>query len=240
MTEELRLHWALHELDEQSFVREQTLAQHPEQRRTIATRVATARQAVAQLDQRLTDSAKRRRVLEGEIAAFDVQQKRFEKQLEAVTDQKQFDAVRHEIEAVRGKRDGLETEVLERLETEEQESAKRAERATALQRLEAETAAVTERLDAEAATLNAELASFAERRAVLVARLEPAARSRYERLRAGRAGRAVAAVMNQACGACHHALSPVGLQTAKRRESLVTCDGCGRLVMFAPDGGGTA
>ena len=51
MTEELRLHWALHELDEQSFVREQTLAQHPEQRRTVATRVATARQAVAQLDQ---------------------------------------------------------------------------------------------------------------------------------------------------------------------------------------------
>ena len=240
MTEELRLHWALHEIDEQAVVREHALAQHPEQRRVVATRVAAAKQALASLDQCIADSAKRRRVLDGEIAAFDVQQKRFETQLQAVTDQKQFEAVRHEIEAVRSKRDVLETESLERLEAEEQDAAKRPERETALTRAETEAAAVTSRLDAEAGTLRAELAALDERRAATVAALEPAARTRYERLRTGRAGRAVAAVVNKACGACHHALPPAGLQEAKRRERLVSCDGCGRLVMLAPDEPGAA
>lgn len=240
MTEELRLHWALHEIDEQAVVREHALAQHPEQRRLVAARVAAAQQALTALDQRVADSAKRRRVLDGEIAAFDVQQKRFETQLQSVTDQKQFEAVRHEIEAVRAKRDVLETEALERLEAEEQETAKRPERETALTRAQGEAAAVTTRLDAESATLRTELAALEAQRADTVARLEPVARNRYERLRTGRAGRAVAGIVQQACGACHHALPPASLQEAKRRERLVACDGCGRLLLLAPDAPGAA
>jgi len=235
VTEELRVHWALHEIDEQAVVREQALALHPEQRRTVATRLAAAQQALAALDQRLADSAKRRRVLDGEIAAFDVQQKRFETQLQAVTDQKQFEAVRHEIEAVRAKRDVLETEALERLEAEEQETARRPERVTALDRAQAEASALGARLDAEAATLRSELATLEAQRAEAVAGLETAARNRYERLRTGRAGRAVAAIVNHACGACHHALPPAAQQEAKRRERLVACDGCGRMLMLPPD-----
>lgn len=238
MTEELRVHWALHEIDEQAVVREHALSLHPEQRRAVATRLAAAEQALAALDQRVAESAKRRRVLDGEIAAFDVQQKRFETQLQSVTDQKQFEAVRHEIAAVRAKRDVLETEALERLEAEEQESVRRPERVTALERAQTEAAAVVSRLDAESATLRHELAALEARRADAVARLEPAARNRYERLRTGRAGRAVAAVQNHACGACHHALPPAAQQEAKRRERLVSCDGCGRLLMLPPDAPG--
>ncbi len=240
MTEELRLHWILHEVDEQAVVCEAALAKHPEQRKAADAKVAAARSAVAAIDKRLAESAARRRTLDGDIAAFDVQVKRFEKQLESVTDQKQFEAVQHEIAAVRGKRDVLETEVLERLEAEEKDTAARPEKATTLERAIADALALTTKLDAEAAALKTELAALDTRRAETVAQLAAPARSRYERLRAGRAGRAVAGVDQGACGACHSALSPAGLQAARRREALVTCDGCGRFVMLAPEGSGAA
>lgn len=237
MTEELRHHWDLHEIDEQAVAREQALAKHPEQRRAHESRVAAARTALAALDQRVSDSSRRRRVLDGEIAAFDVQQRRFEQQLLQVTDQKQYDAVQHEIAAVKAKRDVLETEVLERLDAEEREAAARPEKAHALERAEAEAAALFARLDAEAAAHRGELAQLEARRAEVAVRLAPAARARYEKLRAARAGRAVAAVTQGACGGCFRGLSPAALQEARRREKLLTCDGCGRLLVLPPEGG---
>ncbi|MFM7231617.1 MAG: zinc ribbon domain-containing protein [bacterium] len=236
MTEELRLHWALHEVDARSVAHERTMLRHREQRTAADTRVAAARKTLAALDQRVADAQKRRRVLEAGIADFDEQQHRFERQLEAVTDQRQFDAVRHEIEAVRAKRDVLETEALERLEDEERESAARPERVQALERATHEAEVLFARLAAEAALVQAELDALAAQRATAVAGLAPEARTRYERLRTGRAGLAVAAVRDGACGECHHKLTPVALQEVRRRERLVGCEGCGRLLVLPPDG----
>ena len=234
MTEELRLHWTLHEIDEQAVTREQVLSKHPEQRRALESRSSAARAAVATLDHRAAESLKRRRVLDVEIAAFDAQQQHFEKQLLAVTNQHQFEAVQHEIAAVKAKRDVLETEALERLEAEDREAATRPEKARALERAESEGAASTARLDSESASLRLDLAALDARRAETVARLEPGARMRYEKLRAARAGRAVAAVVNGACGGCHSALPPHALQEARRAEKLLLCDGCGRLMLMPP------
>ena len=115
MTDELRVHWLLHEIDEQAVPREQALAKHPEMRKAQEAKVAAARAALAGVDQRLAESKKRRRTLDADIATLESQEKHFEKQSLAVTNQQQFEAVRHEIAAVKAKRDRLETEVLERL-----------------------------------------------------------------------------------------------------------------------------
>src|SRR5712692_45011 len=64
LSEELRLHWALHEIDEQAFAHELVLSKHPEQRRTQQARITSARTALAVLDQRVAESLKRRRTLD--------------------------------------------------------------------------------------------------------------------------------------------------------------------------------
>ena len=237
MTEELRLHWALHEIDEQSVVREQALAKQPEARREVTARVTAARTAVHAIDQRLADSLKRRRVLDREIAAYDEQQHRYEQQLLSVTTQHQLEAMQHEIAAVRSKRDVLENEALERLDAEERDTKARPEKAHALERAETEANATGSRLDTEAAAHKTELAALEARRGEIASALPPATRSRYEKLRAGRAGRAVAAIENGACGGCHRGLPPAALQEARRREKLLLCDGCGRLLMLPPEPG---
>ena len=235
MTDELRVHWVLHETDEQSVAREQQLARHPELRRAHAAKVAAARAALASLDQRIAEARQRRRALEQDIAGHDVQHRRFEQQLQAVTDQKQYEAVQHELAAVHAKRDALETEALEWLEREEHDVAGRVDKAHVLERAEAESAAAGAALDAEGERLQQELAQLDAQRREAAARLPAASRTRYEKLRAGRAGRAVAVIENHACGACHRGLPPAGLQAARRRETLLVCDGCGRLLMLAPE-----
>jgi predicted nucleic acid-binding Zn-ribbon protein len=178
---------------------------------------------------------KRRRVLDREIAAYDVQQHRFEQQLLALTTQHQLEAMQHEIAAVRAKRDVLENEALERLDAEDRDTKARPQKAHALERAEAEAHATSERLAAEAAAIQSELAALDARRDANLARLAPAARSRYAKLRAGRAGRAVSAIVNGACGGCFRGLPPARLQEARRREELLVCDGCGRLLLLPPD-----
>jgi predicted nucleic acid-binding Zn-ribbon protein len=235
VTEELRVHWELHETDEQSVSREQQLARHPELRRAHEAKVAAARAVLAAIDQRLATALQRRRALERDITAFDVQQKRFDQQLLAVTDQKQYLAVQHEIAAVRAKRDTLETEALELLDQEERESKVRPEKAHVLERAESEARAAFEALESEGVKLRGELAALEAERQRVCAQLPPASRQRYERLRSGRSGRAVAAIDHNACGACHRGLPPAGLQAARRRDALLVCDGCGRLMLLPPE-----
>jgi len=248
VTEELRLHWALHEIDEQAVACEQVLAKHPEQRRAQEARIASARAALAALDQRTADSSRRRRTLDGEIAAFEAQQKHFERQLLAVTNQHQFEAAQHEIAAVRAKRDVLETEVLERLDVEERDAAGRPEKAHALERAETEGAALFAKLDAESARSRAELATLDARRAETAGRLEPAIDVRGIGIVKRKGGRA-----NFATAADHAAEKAIiarleehdagiavlaeesATKEARRAERLLTCDGCGRLLVMPPE-----
>ena len=237
MTDELRHHWTLHRLDEDSARHEAQLAKQPELRKVHETRLAAARKALAANAAQSADALKQRRVLEQEIAAFDTAEARFQQQLERVTDQKQFEAVQHEIAAVRAKRSDVETAALECLEREEALAAVQPVVAHALEKAENDAAVVLPTLDTQAAQVTAELAALAAQRAAAVAQLDAVSRTRYERLRGLRGGRAVAAIERGACGACFRTQPPAALQEARKRLRLLACDGCGRLLMLPPDEG---
>jgi predicted nucleic acid-binding Zn-ribbon protein len=235
VNDELRLHWALHEIDEEAVRHEAERGKLPEQRRALDARVTSERNKLAAIDTEATKLERRRRELERDIAGFEAQEKRFKTQLDAVTDQKQYTAVQHEIATVAGKRSDLETEALTVMDGEERAATDRPHAAELLAKAERETADTRAKLDAEEARHSSRLAELDARRAEAIAQLEPPMRSRYERTRAARAGRAVAAIEKGACGGCFRGLAPHGLQEARKREHMVLCDGCGRLLMLPPE-----
>lgn len=235
MTDELRTHWELHLLDEEAVRLEGERAQIPGERQQHERRVAAARSAVQRLDARSEAAQKKRRELERDIAALDAQVRHFEHQLASVTDQRQFEAVQHEIAAVKSKRDAQETEALEQLETEEAAAAERPALADELGRCERDAAEAGGALDAREARLTARLTELDAARDRAAAALAPAARTRYERLRTGRSGRAIAAMSGSACGTCQSTQPPHALQEVRKREALLLCEGCGRLLLLAPE-----
>jgi predicted nucleic acid-binding Zn-ribbon protein len=173
VTEELRVHWELHETDEQSVSREQQLARHPELRRAHEAKVAAARAVLAAIDQRLATALQRRRALERDITAFDVQQKHFEQQLQAVTDQSSTSRAARDRRRARQTRYARD-EALELLEQEERESKLRPEKAHVLERAESESRTAFEALDSEAVKLRGELAALEAERQRACAQLPPA------------------------------------------------------------------
>ncbi|MFN8588022.1 MAG: C4-type zinc ribbon domain-containing protein [Candidatus Eisenbacteria bacterium] len=236
MADDLPLHWRLHLCDEAAVRHEAELKKLPARLAAQDAKVAAEQRRVDANAKSASDRVQRRRAAEGEIAAFETQEAGFKRQLDAVTNQQQFEAVQHQIAGVAAKRSEAETLVLTLMDEEEALAAERPALADALAR--AEAARADER--AKCATIEGEakaaLAALDARRAEAVAALDAAARSRYERTRAAREGRAVAAIEKDACGACFRGLAPQALSEAKKRDRLLPCDGCGRLLMFAPEG----
>jgi len=238
VNDELLQHWALRSLDDEAARLASELGKLPALRRAHESRVAAARRALAACDDLAGSASQKRRALERDIAAFDAQEKRFEQQLAAVTDQKQFEAVQHEIAAVRAKRSDIETTALEQLEIEESSAADRPSLSAALDRATQDAASATAAWDAEEALSRVRTAELEAQREAIAANLTVAARSAYRRLRGARDGRAIAAIENGACGACFHSLSPHAAQEARKRDRLLACDGCGRLLLLAPESQG--
>jgi predicted nucleic acid-binding Zn-ribbon protein len=240
VTDDLLHHWALHLLDEDSVRYGSERAKLPELRRAQEARLAAERRKSEANAKQSAELLARRRALERDILALEAQEKKYRTQLDAVTDQKQFEAVQHEIAGVAGKRGDLETQVLEILETEETLAAERPALEAALAKAERETRDLLARLDTEDARLATILADLDRRRGEGEKLLAATARTHYQKIRASKGGRAVVAVTNGACGGCARNLTPHAQQDARKRDRLLMCDGCGRWMMLPPDHAGGA
>jgi len=234
MSEEVDRLWALQDLDEQAAGVREILARFPEQRRELEHRIVEARQRLEQAKARALESQKQRRELEREAGSLGDQERRFQQQLPAIKKNEEYTALLHEIEGVRQKRSELETRVLERMEEEEREQRERPALEQALKNAEAEAAARAKIIDAQETSEQGKLGVLEARRDAHVKELASATRARYERVHASREGRAVVGIVKGACGGCYRTLPPAVLQEARRRDRMMGCEGCGRIIVWPP------
>jgi len=235
MTDEIDRLWTLSGLDEQAHAIRAAMARFPEQRRELETRV---REATARLERgkvHLGELQKQRRDLEREAGALAETEKRFLTQLTSIKKNEEYTALLHEIAATKQKRSELETEILVRMDDEEREQKERPALEQALRTAEQEAADRTRALAAEEAAEQARLGALEARRDANLRELPPPTRARYERVHASRDGRAVVGILKGACGGCFRTLPPAILQEARRRDHTLSCDGCGRLMVWPPD-----
>jgi predicted nucleic acid-binding Zn-ribbon protein len=234
MTEEIDRLWALQDLDEQAAGVRAILARFPEQRRELEHRIVEARQRLEQAKARGVESQKQRREFEREASALVDQERRFQQQLPAIKKNEEYTALLHEIEGVRRKRSEIETRVLERMEEEEHEQRERPALEQALESAEVEAAERAKVIDALETSEQGKLGVLEARRDAHVRELAAATRARYERVHASRDGRAVVGILKGACGGCYRTLPPAVLQEARRRDRMMSCEGCGRIIVWPP------
>lgn len=236
MSDELDRLWALHALDEQAAALHAKLKQLPDARATSDKQVAAERAALELHKSRAADALKVRRQIEKDIEAVTVEERKFQSQLPAVKKNEEYTALLHEIQGVRAKRSDLETRVLERMEEEDALAAGRPALEKALKAAEEDHIRRVAGFDREESEARERLSDLEAKRAHEIEGLPAATRSRYERVHASREGRAVVAVAKSACGGCFRSLPPQALQEAKRRDRVLICEGCGRLLVWPPDG----
>jgi predicted nucleic acid-binding Zn-ribbon protein len=173
-----------------------------------------------------------RRALEKEAENFQAEVAKLERQLLDVKTNQEYTAMRHQIEGVKEKRSDVETKILESYEHEETATAgvKTAEKKVAEE--EARLKQGEGELDREAAALEQTLAALTQDRDQVRPRVPASILSRYDRLVGAREGVAVAEVRKGACGACFRGLTPHALQEMRRGESILTCEACGRILVY--------
>jgi len=203
----------------------------PGRRREALETLEAARAAAEKAKRDLETARTERRGLEKEIAGFQAETERLERQLFDVKTNDEYKAMQHQIATVKEKSSAIETAILEHMEREEWlEAAVKAEEEAAAAAATAKAEA-DRTLDAEQVTLETEIAERTTARDEARRAVPAALLSRYDRLLAAREGLAVVEVVNAACGGCHRALTAHDLQILKQGDTAHACEECGRIVI---------
>ncbi len=235
VTEEILVLWSLHGLDERLVTLTAALGRYPGERQGLEQRLAAERIKLEAHKQRLHEQQLKHRQLEKDIETLQAEERKFQSQLPMVKKNEEYQALLHEITDRKTRRSDRETELLVMMDEEQRLNAERPGIEQALKVLEAESAARLQTIASEEQREREQVAAVETQRRELIEKLPAAVRSRYERIRVSREGRAVVPIVKGACGGCYRGQPPQALQEARRGDRVLTCDGCGRMLIWPPE-----
>ncbi len=174
-----------------------------------------------------------RRTQEKEIEVVQAESAKLERQLLDVKTNKEYQAMLHEIEALKSKRSDRETVVLEHFEREEALVAQMKQAEQRISEEERRLKSGEAELEREGAALDQSIHSIKVDRDQVRPRVPATLLARYDRLAGTRDGIAVAEVRKGSCGACFKALTLQMVQEARRTDVVLHCESCGRILIWA-------
>ncbi len=182
----------------------------------------------------LSANQKERKKLEGDIQMHEQKISRLKDQMLGAKTNEQFRAFQHEIDYIAKEIRTAEDRILDLMTESEPLDANVKKAEIALkeekQAVEAEQKRTRERTAAD----QAEIEQHQKERAQAAAKLPPVTLSTYERIRKKWHGIAVAEVAAGRCAACQIMLRPQFFQDLKKGEQLLTCESCGRILVYNP------
>ena len=153
----------------------------------------------------------------------------------AIKTNKEYDALVSEIDQIKREISNFETrgvELIEIIEGNEKELAELDEKVSGIRGVnDRQLASLQEQID----SVGTKISEKELERKDLLNHINKRAISVYERIRKGRGGAVVVAVKKRACGACFKSLPPQRIQEIKMGERIITCDSCGRMLIWTED-----
>ena len=227
----------LQELDiaiDQLRYRRINLPQRAELKRLAAATTDAARAIQPVIDERSTLARQEKR-LEDDAATVNDKATSENKRLYSgtVTSPRELQSIHEEIESLKRRQRELEDHALDLMVQIEPLDATIGESEAAQRDRDAQAEAVTDQLTIAEAEIDAELESFADKRAGVVAEFDPSVVEQYESLRTSFGGVAVARLDQGSCRGCHIKLSSVEFDRVKHLpiDAVVHCEHCGRILI---------
>jgi predicted nucleic acid-binding Zn-ribbon protein len=208
----------------------------PERRAELDAEVTAIEDKIKAHKQQSLDLAKLRKLKEIELEAATQKKIKFQGQLFQVKSNREYEALQHEITALDEQVSKFEDEVLEIMEGSEKTAQAIVEEEKTLKatadKIKQEHAA----LDRRAEELRQVISEKSGAREKLIAGLNASLLSRYDRIRDVKDGLAVAVVKNGACSGCFRRIPPQEMQILRRNDKVITCEGCGRILIWRENG----
>jgi len=204
----------------------------PRRREALKAALDQAKAAHERAKKDLEHVRHERRAQEKEIEVVQSEGTKLERQLLDVKTNKEYQAMLHEIAALKSKRSDRETVVLEHFEKEEAivAQAKQAEQRIAEEERKLKVGEAE--LEREGAALDQAIHSIKVDRDQVRPGIPAPLLARYDRLSGTRDAVAVAEVRKGACGACFKSLTPHAAQEMRRLDAVHQCEACGRILIW--------
>ena len=187
---------------------------------------------IEQLKQTLEEAERSRRASEARLSELTEKQKKYQAQLMAVKNSREYGAMLNEIDQVKRALREAEDEVVGYMETIETSRKDLTEREGRLPD-ETEEHEITlsggretqKQIDAEIAAIDSETTAIEKT-------FPPKRLAEFSRLVERKGGRAVVQAIGGSCSACHVRLRPALYQALRLSGEVVTCDSCKRILYY--------
>ena len=207
----------------------------PQQVKALNRELEAAKEAVAEVDARIEDYRLERSSKELETQGLSERQEKYKAQLFAVKNNREYDAVTLELEAVRQASSLVETRILELMDLEGEAQKDREAKVQALEAIQAAFEGKKQDLEEAIARTEKEETALRDRREALAQTLQPRILNSYERILKAKNGSAVVPVIRNACGGCFETLPPQRVLEVRQMIRLNLCETCGRMLVWDPE-----
>ncbi|MEW5924715.1 MAG: C4-type zinc ribbon domain-containing protein [Candidatus Zixiibacteriota bacterium] len=204
----------------------------PDMMENLKREIKEAQELFQKTEKELSESQVMQKSLELEISVKQEELKKLQGQMMSIKTNKEYDALISQIDNVKEAISERETQVLELIEKVEKlnngiEDYRQKSTEIADQN-EKQLAILKEKMD----SVGTKISIKEDERLRIGIQVPKRTMSVYERVRKNRGGDVVVAVKKRACGACYKALPPHRIQEIKRGDQIITCDNCGRMLIW--------
>jgi uncharacterized protein len=219
---------------------EQRLHGIPDWMRELHDEHAARKGEIEALEELAAATAHDRRAAEAAVADAQEKLKRYQQQINRVSTQREYGALLHEIDAVKGEISGFEEQAFSSLDRHEQAQRDLAAKRESFQELDARYAAELGRWEEEKPEVARQVEALRGQIVTLKERLPRTIVWQFERILERNPGRALAPVRliegprrgprEWHCGLCNYRVRPQVVVEIRNGDSLVTCDSCKRIL----------
>jgi len=185
---------------------------------------------------KLDEATRWYREKDAELKVDNEKVKRAKTKLQTVTKNREFMAMQREIETLRKANLSKEEEIMKLVQAIDEFKASIATEEEKIAALQSEVSEEEKSNANRLAELEEKISSIADRRSVILEKLQPRIITLYERIAKARRGTAIAPISRQGtCFGCNQRLTPRQLQLVLRGETLEQCPSCTRIVYKAKE-----
>jgi hypothetical protein len=232
MQKELEKLQRLQEIDYELGELERSKDYLPDMISNLEKEIEETSSTLEQLRKEFTDQNLLRKRLETEVDAQNEELKKFQEQMRVIKTNREYDALTTEIANKKLKISENEEKILELMSSIDDLKEKIAEYEQKCEEVNKnnhlQLSTLRKKMDSIGSTIEAK----EEERKAVTDKVDKRIMSMYERIKKGVGNHVVVAVKKRACGACFKSLPPQRIQEIRRGDRIITCDSCGRILIW--------
>jgi len=207
----------------------------PDMMENLKREIIESERKFAETSDALTKAKVEQKEVELELSEKQEKLKKLQERMMAIKTNKEYDALVSEIDQIKERINDLENremDLMEAIDNHQKEIEGLNGQVDGIKKINTEQISS---LQAQIDSVGSKIQDKERERKELVGRVNQRVLRAYNRIRKGKGGAAVVAVKKRACGSCHKALPPQRIQEIKLGQRIITCDSCGRMLIWTED-----